>query len=317
MARQQRYHSPGAYYHVMLRGNNGQTIFFRDIDRCRMCLLIQEGVERFGHRIHAFCLMGNHVHLLVQVGNTPLSKIIHNLSFRYSQFINRRHQKIGHLFQGRFKAILIQVKTYFLRLLRYIHMNPVRARLVKEPNDYPWSAHGAYLGDTEFAWLTTNYGLSKFASNLEEARLKYRDYVLKEESEEELKELRQGFSDGQVLGDDTFLEDIRNSRSEPLPVKFSIPIIIDAICEVYDIDQIALASSFRSKRLSIIRGAAVFLGRQNGHTLEELAKAFNRDGSSLGRLMFGFSQKHACSVDVQNQFRKLEEVVARFSDMQA
>ena len=183
MTRKQRYHIPGAFYHIMMRGNDGQTIFFYNEERCRLCLLIQEGVEKYGHCIHAFCLMGNHIHLLIRVGLTPLSKIIHNLSFRYSQYFNRRHKKIGHVFQGRFKAILIQEEAYFLRLLRYIHMNPVRAHLVEEPEAYPWSGHGAYLGQMEFVWLTTEYGLGKFADQLGIARLKYRDYVLNRETE--------------------------------------------------------------------------------------------------------------------------------------
>ena len=112
------------------------------------------GIERYGHRIHAFCLMGNHIHLLVQVGHTPLSKIVHNLAFRYSQYINRRHDKIGHLFQGRFKSILIDENSYFLRLIRYIHMNPVRAKLLRDPEENQWSGHSAYVGSADIAWLT-------------------------------------------------------------------------------------------------------------------------------------------------------------------
>lgn len=125
MARPNRYHIPGSLYHVMLRGNNGHDIFFSDADRSSMCLFLQQGVEKYGHRIHAFCFMKNHIHLLVQAGEVPLSKIVHNLAFRYSQRINRKNKRYGHLFQGRFKAILIEESAYFSRLLRYIHMNPV------------------------------------------------------------------------------------------------------------------------------------------------------------------------------------------------
>ena len=317
MARKQRYHISGAFYHVMLRGNDGQSIFFCDADRCRMCLFIQEGVEKYEHRIHAFCLMGNHIHLLIQVGNTPLSKLIHNLSFRYSQFINRRYKKIGHLFQGRFKAILIQEKAYFLRLLRYIHMNPIRAHLVKELEEYPWSSHKAYLGRMEFVWLTITHGLSKFDDSLDAARLKYRNYVLKQESEDSLKELRQGFTDGQILGDDNFLENIRNAQNERSSIKISVQMILDALCQVYDVDQMTLASPLRSDHLSLIRGAAALFARQKGISLEELSKVFKRDGSSLGRLAQRFSQRYACSENLQNRYRKLEEVTLRSADMQA
>jgi len=107
MARRLRYHLPGGTYHVMLRGNDGQDIFFNDRDRSKMCLLIQEGVERFGHRVLAFCFMSNHVHLAIQVGQINLSRIMQNLSFRYTRHINWERKRIGHLFQGRFKSILV------------------------------------------------------------------------------------------------------------------------------------------------------------------------------------------------------------------
>ena len=163
MARKPRIHLDGALYHVMLRGNGGQSIFLVDDDRDAFEALVAEGVSRFGHRIHAFCWMGNHVHLAIQVADTPLSKIMQNIAFRYTRFINRRAQRIGHLFQGRFKALLVDADSYLLELVRYIHLNPVRAKLVADPADYRWSGHLAYLGKTHKEWLTTDWVLSQFA----------------------------------------------------------------------------------------------------------------------------------------------------------
>ena len=102
-----------------------------------------------------------------------------------------------------------------------------------------------------------------------------------------------------------------------LPVEISIQVILKAICQIYDVDQIVLASPLRSDRLSLIRGAAALFVRQKGHSLEDLAKIFKRDGSSLSRLMQRFSRRYACNVDVQNQYRNLEEIAERFADMQA
>jgi putative transposase len=104
MARAKRYHNPGCFYHVMLRGNNGQNIFFLDSDRQYMFFLLQEGVENYGHQIHAFCFMNNYIHLLIQIGDVPLPKVMHNLGFRHSQTINRKYETAGHLFQGRYKT---------------------------------------------------------------------------------------------------------------------------------------------------------------------------------------------------------------------
>ena len=149
MARKPRLHYSGASYHVILRGNGGQDIFIDKKDRTRFYFLLQEGVERYRHRIHAYCLMTNHVHLAIQVGDVPLSRIIQNLSFRYTRYLNRRKNQVGHLFQGRYKALLIDADSYLLELVRYIHNNPVRAGMVKTAEEYPWSSHHAYLGSTK------------------------------------------------------------------------------------------------------------------------------------------------------------------------
>jgi REP element-mobilizing transposase RayT len=133
--------SPHASYHVMLRGNDGQPIFFSEEDKYRMCLLLQQGIERFDHRIEAFCFMSNHIHLAIRIGNISISQIIHHLAFRYTGYVNRLYKRIGHLFQGRFKSILIEDETYLKELIRYIHLNPVRAGLTTEPLKYPWSSH--------------------------------------------------------------------------------------------------------------------------------------------------------------------------------
>ena len=157
MARKSRVHYPGAVYHVMLRGNRGQPIFFSDEDRCRCYLLLQEGTVRFEYRVHGFCLMDNHLHLAIQVGDIPLSKIMQNLSFRYTRWVNKHQQRLGHLFQGRYHAILVDQDSYLLELVRYIHLNPVRAKWVDRPEDYPWSSHQAYLNAEAIPWLTTDW----------------------------------------------------------------------------------------------------------------------------------------------------------------
>jgi REP element-mobilizing transposase RayT len=109
MARKPRLHYPGAFYHVILRGNFRQDTFL---------------VERYRYRIHAFCLMSNHVHLAIQVGVVPLSRIMQNFCFRYTRWLNQQQERVGHLFQGRYKAVLLDADSYLLELTRYIHLNP-------------------------------------------------------------------------------------------------------------------------------------------------------------------------------------------------
>ena len=177
MARKPRVHFPAALYHVMLRGNGGQDIFFEDADRYRFYLLLQQGVERYGHRIHAFCLMSNHIHLAIQVAETPLSHIMQNITFRYTRWVNWHRKSSGHLFQGRFKAVLVDADSYLLELIRYIHLNPVRAGMVAAPEDYPWSGHRACLGLETIPWLTTDWVLAQFGTNPARARREYGKFV--------------------------------------------------------------------------------------------------------------------------------------------
>ena len=160
MPRKPRLHYPGALYHVILRGNARQDIFFEDQDRYRLYLLLQEGVERFGHRILAFCLMTNHIHLAIQVGNVPLSRILQNLSFRYTRWVNWRQDRVGHLFQGRYKAFVVDAEPYLLELVAYLHLNPVRVGMASDAADYPWSSHRAYLGRELLPWLDSDFVLA-------------------------------------------------------------------------------------------------------------------------------------------------------------
>jgi REP element-mobilizing transposase RayT len=164
MARRQRIHIDGAYYHVMLRGNGGQAIFADDVDRRGLERLLADGVARFGHRVHAYCWMSNHLHLCLQVGTVPLSRIMQNLAFRYTRAWNRRQCRVGHLFQGRYRALLAADDSYLLTLVRYIHRNPLEARLIADAAAWPWSSHGAYVGRRRTPdWLTTHDVLARLA----------------------------------------------------------------------------------------------------------------------------------------------------------
>ena len=146
MPRKPRIHAEGAVYHVILRGNARQEIFSDDRDRFRFYDILHKSYERFRYRIVAFCLMSNHIHLAVQVGEVPLSRIIQNVAQRYTQWFNWRHQKCGHLFQGRYKAIMVDADSYLSELAAYLHLNAVRARIVQRPEQYLWSSQRVYLG---------------------------------------------------------------------------------------------------------------------------------------------------------------------------
>ena len=183
MARPIRVEYEGAVYHVTARGNERRLIYRTDRDRRTFLSAVEEAVEQHGLRLHGYCLMPNHYHLLVETPRGNLSRAIGWLQTAYSIRFNCRHRRSGHLFQGRFKAHLIEEDNYATTLLRYIHLNPVRPRdkqaaIPEERRSmlegYPWSSHLAYAGKAATpAWLCTDW-LSFLDRRRTEARRRYR-----------------------------------------------------------------------------------------------------------------------------------------------
>ena len=146
MSRPLRIEFEDALYHVTTRGNRAEPIFVDDEDRTALLATIGQGMERFQATGFAYCLMGNHYHLVLQTHRANLSCMMRHINGIYAQAYNRRHAKVGHLFQGRFHAILVQHDAYFLEVCRYVDLNPVRACMVPRPQDWPWSSYRAHAG---------------------------------------------------------------------------------------------------------------------------------------------------------------------------
>lgn len=284
MPRKPRIHFPGAVYHTILRGNAGQDVFFDAADRNRFYQLLQEGAERFGFRIHAFCLMTNHIHLAVQVGEIPLSRVMQNLGFRYTQYLNRKRKLKGHLFQGRYKALLIDADSYLLELVRYLHLNPVRAGMVKAPEAYAWSSHGAYLGQQPIPWLTTDWVYRQFSEHTRDAMRLYRRFVTDGLKEAYRKEFHRGTFEGRALGDDAFIERALAKADADVGRKLTLATVLAAVCRVYDLPKAELASRSRVRRVSEARAMAALAVREaEGLSLVELGRHVNQDVSSLSQ----------------------------------
>jgi putative transposase len=154
MARKPRVHFSGALCHVIARGNQRQDIFLDDTDLQTYLTYLSENKLKFSLHLYAYALMKNHLHLLLEVNEVALSQAMQILQFRYTRYFNKRYKKVGHLFQGRYKAILCDKDRYLLELVRYIHLNPVRAGVVESPENYPWTGHLEYLGRGRGTWLT-------------------------------------------------------------------------------------------------------------------------------------------------------------------
>lgn len=309
MARKPRIHLQGGVYHVMLRGNGGQDIFFDDEDRYHFYVLLQEGIARYHHRIHGFCLMTNHIHLAVQVGEEPLSKIVQNLSFRYTRWINRRLKRTGHLFQGRYKAILAEKEAYLLELVRYIHLNPVRAKLVRQPGAYPWSGHNAYLGKEELLWLETHWILSQFGKRLSTCREHYESFLREGRNEGYRAEFHRGGEDHRLLGDDKFMENAIGIN-RPVQSKLCIDDLIKPVCLAYQLTAKELASKSRNRLTSEARLVVGWLAlKTDSVTLTQVGERFNRDVSTISRGVHRMEDKAAKNNQVAKLLRELYNTI--------
>jgi putative transposase len=178
MARPLRLEFPGAVYHLTSRGNGRQKIFFSDNDRELFLKTLSQVVSRYGWICHAYCLMANHYHLLIETPKANLSLGMRQLNGVYTQSFNRRHRKVGHLFQGRFKAILVEKDSYLLELCRYIVLNPVRVKGNGQAGAWKWSSYRATAGSASVAeFLTTDWVLGQFGKSRPTAQKRYRDFV--------------------------------------------------------------------------------------------------------------------------------------------
>lgn len=178
MSRPLRIEFPNALYHVTARGDRREDIFEDDEDRKLFLETLGEVIAQFNWVCYAWCLMDNHYHLLIQTPDGNLSKGMRQLNGVYTQASNRRHKRVGHLFQGRFKAILVDSDTYLLELSRYVVLNPVRARMVRKPGSWPWSSYRASVG-LELApdWLAVDGLLAQFAKRRSLAQERYEQFV--------------------------------------------------------------------------------------------------------------------------------------------
>jgi len=149
MARPLHIQFEGAVYHVTSRGNARQDIFIDDEDRGVFLSTLGEVVDRFRWICHAYCLMSNHYHLLIETPSPNLSRGMQLLNGVYTQRFNRRHERFGHVLQGRYKAILVEKESHLLELARYVVLNPVRAKMVRSVRDWPWSSYRATAGQTD------------------------------------------------------------------------------------------------------------------------------------------------------------------------
>lgn len=275
MPRPPRVHFPGALYHVIARGNRGQAIFRSDRDRRHLVDSLDKVWQKNRFRLYAFVFMTNHLHLLIEVARSPLAKIMQSLLYRHSSYFNRTHKTRGHLFQGRYRAILCDRDAYLLELVRYLHLNPVRAGLVARPEDYAWSSHRAYLGRARWPFLSVELVLAQFGEQGRAARARYRKFV-EDAGEQGPRPDLYAVMDGRFLGDESFVSDARRHQHEdgdPRPaIHISLEDLLAEVVRDSDIASAHIQGSEKRRELVLARRIVALLAVEvGGYTQRQVA----------------------------------------------
>ena len=256
MSRPLRIEYEGAWYHVMNRGRRSDRIF-EDRSDYRLFIDLMEEITRFWDaRISAFSLMPNHYHMILQTPRGNISRCLRHLDGVYTQRFNRAHRLDGPLFRGRFKSILIDADSYLLQLVRYIHKNPIKAGMVNDLDQYPWSSHKGYLSKTrEWDWLHKDFVLSILTGEKENRVKAYRRFM-KEKDSEEIEQLFKRKKWPVILGDEEFAGWLRRrffeqKRHPQIPESAELApeleVIKKKVCKYYRVDESELMKSRRGR----------------------------------------------------------------------
>lgn len=287
-------------------------IFHHDADREHYLSLFQEVKTRYNCKLYAYVLMGNHVHLLVEVRGVPLSKIMQNLQFRYTRYYNRRYRKSGHLFQGRYKAILCDRQSYLLELVRYIHLNPLRAGLIRQIDRYRWSSHPIYLRGDEKRVVSVNAVLEQFGGKRGEAIRRYRKFINDGLGEGHREDYYQVI-DQRFLGDEEFLEEAREKAEEPearFPVDIDLKDIVKVVCYEFGMRSERVSQREKSREVSQLRWIIGKLAAEEaGYRLVEVARFFRRDPGVMSRGLRLLEERLIKEKELQKRVGRLQVVI--------
>ena len=335
MPRKARIDAPGALHHIIIRGIEKRKIFEDDKDRNQFIKRLGDILTETETPIYAWALMPNHVHLLLKTGLTPVATIMSRLLTGYAGYFNRRHRRYGHLFQNRYKSILCQEEPYFRELVRYIHLNPIRAKLVKEIkalDKYPYSGHSAVLGRVKRDWQQADYVLGFFGKTKSDSRRAYRHFVKKGVSQGRRHELTGGGlvrsvggwtafralrggsarikGDERILGDTDFVESVLKEADEHLERRCRLK------AEGFDLDQVALRvaqvldkpletvwEKSRRPQVAMARSLLCYwASKELGMSMTDLAKRLN-----LTQPAISIATRRGERIAKENQFKLIDD----------
>lgn len=291
MPRPPRLEFPGAVYHVTTRGNERRPIFRDDYDREDFLGSVAHYRDKFHFQLLAYCLMTNHVHLAIRPAEVPLSRIMAGLLSTHAQRFNRRHRRVGHLFQGRYKSRLVQEDRHLIALIRYVNRNPVQAGIVSRASDYPWSSDPSLRSGSGPSWLAVDHALSFLAPTRLSAIDRYVELVdgpSSDAAEADLPAVAQA-----IEGDEAFAAELLAAAGELAPPLLNLTEdkVVDAVAKEVGLSTEELAGPRKGGQFTRARWLAAYLAsRLGGIPVRRIARRLKRDDSSFVRPLARFEQ---------------------------
>jgi REP element-mobilizing transposase RayT len=289
MARKPRIEFAGAFYHVITRGNQRQKIFRDKEDYRRYLDILSNYKRRYHFALYGYVLMSNHVHLLIETKDTPLSKILQGVNQRYTMHFNKRYRTVGHLLQGRYKALLCDKDAYLLSLVKYIHLNPVRAKIAKTAEEYPWSSHRLYIrGDNGERLLDSGQVLRMFSDDSSKARRLYRAFM--SEGVTIKQEDIYGSVDQRIVGDERFAEEVKERYDIDLESTKRAKVrtleeITRGIKELSGVGLGELRRKGKDRRISLARKLCALAAKEYGYKGTEISGFLRKDPAVITRYL--------------------------------
>jgi putative transposase len=313
MSRPLRISYPGAFYHITSRGNEQKAVFKSKRDRDKFLEYLKSANQRYDAVIHSYCLMDNHYHILLETVSGNLSKIMAHINGAYTNYFNAKRERSGHLFQGRYKAILVEADEYAKELSRYIHLNPVRAKIVEFPEEYEWTSYGCFIGKKKAPeWLKISFILGYFGKKISDSQNNYRDFVnafIDQEYESPLEEV----VGSTILGGQTFigfikdryLTDKKENKDLPALKVLKKRIMIEEISR--EVDKKIKDNEKLSRKIKI------YLSRRHtGERLDDIGEHFGIGGSGVCKIWRQMSDEIEKDKSLGKVVKKLEVELAKF-----
>ncbi len=320
MARPLRIEYPGACYHVTGRGIERRKIFGMDSDYQRFKGYMRDAREKYGCLVHSYVLMPNHYHVLIETPGANLGKVMHYISGSYATYFNIRHQRSGHLFQGRYKAIIVERDSYLLELSRYLHLNPVRAELVRKPERYPHSSYRSYTSSVVDDWVCRDFLLGMMADEATTASRRYAEFVqegMRTTLEDPLLRVHAGL----ILGGEDFIRETLErvgervwqteevSQRRALRTSVTVEAVLQAVVAAYGVSRQDLRAD---KRCEARKAAIYLLKRNTGMTNREMGQLFGGISySAVAKVHGRINAQLEANDALRERIRQLEQQLSK------